>query len=81
MFQPRFCHARTAGISPYHRYVRRNLDQDLFEEVQAQMRDPAFGETMSERRWKIEGLFAEANRRHNLSRAKYRGRAKVQIQA
>ena len=45
------------------------------------MRDPTFGEKMAERMWKIEGLFAEAKQYHNLSRAKYRGRPKVQIQA
>ena len=74
------CPARTRGQSP-QRFVLRNLDQDLFEEVQARMRDPTFGEKMSERMWKIEGLFAEAKQNHNLSRAKYRGRLKVQIQA
>ena len=74
------CPARTRGQSP-QRFVLRNLDQDLFEEVQARMRDPTFGEKMSERMWKIEGLFAEAKQNHNLSRAKYRGRPKVQIQA
>ena len=45
------------------------------------MRDPVFGEKMSERMWKMEGLFAEAKQNHNLSRAKYRGRPKEQIQA
>ena len=59
----------------------RNRDQDLFEEVQARMRDPTFKRRMSERMWKIEGLFAEAKGNHGLARAKYRGRAKVQIQA
>ena len=66
---------------PYQRYIRRNLDQDLFEQVQARMRDPTFSDKMSERMWKIEGLFAEAKQNHNLARAKYRGRTKVQIQA
>jgi predicted phosphoadenosine phosphosulfate sulfurtransferase len=61
--------------------VRRNIDQDLFEEVQESMREPAFRQRASERMWKIEGLFAEAKRNHNLSRAKYRGTSKVQIQA
>jgi transposase len=74
------CPARTSGSSP-QRFVLRNLDQDLFEEVQARMRDPAFGAKLSERMWKIEGLFAEAKRNHGLSRARYRGRTKVQIQA
>ncbi len=31
--------------------------------------------------WKSEGLFAEAKQNHGLSRARYRGRSKVQIQA
>lgn len=66
---------------PYQRYVRRNIDQDLFEEIQARMRDPTFRQKLSERMWKMEGLFAEAKQNHNLSRAKYRGRSKVQIQA
>jgi len=74
------CLARTKGSSP-QRFVVRNLDQDLFEEVQARMRDPTFGEKLSERMWKMEGLFAEAKQNHGLSRARYRGRSKVQIQA
>ncbi len=32
-----------------------NLDQDLFEEVQTKMRDPAFRQKRSERMWKSEG--------------------------
>ena len=61
--------------------MKRNLDQDLFEEVLAQMQEPTFADRASERMWKCEGLFAEAKQNHNLSRAKYRGRGKVQIQA
>jgi IS5 family transposase len=45
------------------------------------MEEPQFGGKLAERMWKIEGLFAEAKRNHCLSRAKYRGRSKVQIQA
>ena len=74
------CPARTRGSSP-QRFVLRNLDQDLFEEVQARMRDPTFRTKRSERMWKMEGLFAEAKQNHGLSRARYRGRSKVQIQA
>ena len=74
------CPARTRGSSP-QRFVFRSLDQDLFEEVQTRMRDPVFRQKMSERMWKIEGLFAEAKQNHGLSRARYRGRSKVQIQA
>jgi hypothetical protein len=74
------CPARTRGQS-IPRFVLRSLDQDLFEEVQAKMRDPIFKQVRSERMWKSEGLFAEAKRNHCLARAKYRGRCKVQIQA
>ena len=74
------CPARTRGSSP-QRFVLRNLDQDLFEDVQARMRDPTFRTRRCERMWKMEGLFAEAKQNHGLSRARYRGRAKVQIQA
>ena len=45
------------------------------------MKEPEFGQKLSVRMWKIEGLFAEAKQNHNLARAKYRGRPKVQIQA
>ncbi len=75
------CTAKSHKRVPHQRFVLRSLDQDLFEEVHARMRDPTFGQTMSERMWKSEGLFAEAKQNHNLSRAKYRGRSKVQIQA
>lgn len=75
------CPTQARKDTPYQRYIHRSMDQDLFEEVQARMRDPTFGQKMSARMWKVEGLFAEAKQNHNLSRAKYRGRSKVQIQA
>jgi hypothetical protein len=74
------CPARTRGSSP-QRFFLRSLDQDLFEEVLTRIRDPVFRQKLSERMWKIEGLFAEAKQNHGLSRARNRGRAKVQIQA
>ena len=75
------CRTEARKQLPYKRYVRRSLDQDLFEEVQARMRDPTFRQKMSQRMWKCEGLFAEAKQNHGLARARYRGRRKVQIQA
>ncbi len=80
MFQASTCTARTRKNSS-QRFLFRSLDQDLFEDVQARMRDPTFDQKRSERMWKSEGLFAEAKRNHCLARAKYRGRCKVQIQA
>ncbi len=59
----------------------RPNDQDIFDEVQTQMTGAEFGKKVAERMWKSEGLFAEAKQYHGLSRAKYRGRSKVQIQA
>jgi len=75
------CTAKRKKSSLSQRFVLRSLDQDLFEDVQTRMRDPVFRQKISERMWKIEGLFAEAKQNHGLSRARYRGRSKVQIQA
>ncbi len=75
------CPAKTRKATPLHRFVLRSLDQDLFDQVQGRMRDPVFGKKLSERMWKMEGLFAEAKQNHGLSCARYRGRSKVQIQA
>jgi transposase len=75
------CPAMRRTSTSHQRLVKRNVDQDLFEEVQLQMQETAFLERASERMWKIEGLFAEAKQYHCLARAKYRGRRKVQIQA
>jgi transposase len=75
------CAAKSRPKSPHSRFVLRRKDQDLFDEVRAQMNEPEFGDRAAERMWKSEGLFAEAKVNHCLARAKYRGRAKVQIQA
>ena len=74
------CPAKSRARSQ-QRFILRNVDQDLFEEVQIRMRDPIFVQRASERMWKSEGLFAEAKQNHGLARARYRGRSKVQIQA
>lgn len=49
-------------------------------EVREQSQKPEFIAKMRERMWKMEGIFAEAKSHHGLKRARYRGRAKVQIQ-
>jgi len=51
------------------------------DKVRFQEKTDEFKKTMHERKWKIEGLFAEAKQFHGQRRAKYRGRSKVQIQA
>jgi hypothetical protein len=61
--------------------VLRPFHQDVFDKVQVQMNEPEFRKKISERMWKMEGLWAEAKQNHSLARATYRGRPKVQIQA
>ena len=73
-----YCQAKTRKGST-QRFLLRSLDQDLFEEVEARMRDPTFKQKRSERMWKSEGLFAEAKQNHNLARVKYRGRPKCRF--
>jgi hypothetical protein len=75
------CPAQTRKSSAHQRFIQRNLDADLFAHVLAQMRTPVFKQKAAERMWKMEGMFAEAKQYHRLSRARYRGHAKVQIQA
>ncbi len=75
------CAAKNRPKVPHTRFVLRPNDQDIFDEVQTQMTGAEFGNKVAERMWKSEGLFAEAKQYHGLSRAKYRGRSKVQIQA
>ena len=62
------------------RYVNRSFFQDTFDHIRKRMDSKVFKEKMVERAWKIEGIFGEAKTNHGLSRAKYRGRSKTQIQ-
>lgn len=75
------CPARSRKASPHQKFVLRNLDQDLFEQVKQQVLQPAYRTRAVERMWKIEGMFAEAKNNHGLQRARYRSTSKVQIQA
>lgn len=75
------CKATRKSKSEHIHYIRRNIHQEFMEKIMADMSKPVFAERLRERRWKIEGPFAEAKNNHSLSRAKYRGRKKVQIQA
>ena len=74
------CSQESAAVTS-HPIRAAAKDQDLFDEVQARMNEPAFGDRAAERMWKSEGLFAEAKVNHCLAQAKYRGRSKVQIHA
>ena len=63
------------------RFVFRSVHQHEIDLVRRRQRTPTFGARMVERKWKIEGLFAEAKSYHSMRRAKYRGLQKVSIQA
>jgi hypothetical protein len=60
--------------------IRRNINQDLYLEVNEKSKQKIFKEKLRQRMWKIEGIFGEAKNRHLFGRAKYRGLSKLQIQ-
>lgn len=53
---------------------------DIYLKTLEKQRQPSFIKKLSERMWKLEGLFAEGKNYHGLRRARYRGRAKTQMQ-
>lgn len=62
------------------RFIYRGLHQDEIDRIKKRQTTLFFKQKLIERKWKIEGLFAEAKENHGLRSAKYRGLAKVQIQ-
>ena len=63
------------------KHIEVNVHQPALEETARREKTRTFQITRGERQWKVEGIFAEAKDNHGLDRARYRGRAKVQIQA
>lgn len=61
--------------------ITRNIHKELFDEVEKAMKNEIFQKKLAERIWKMEGLISEAKQRHCLSRKKYKGLIKTQIQA
>ena len=65
--------------------TRKMLSRNIYWQIQARVKkreaDPDFQKVRGERQWKAEGIFAEGKNYHGLGRARYRGRAKMQIQA
>ena len=53
---------------------------EIISRVDGQSREPIFKQKLWQRMWKMEGIFAEAKSHHGMRRARYRGRAKMQIQ-
>lgn len=62
------------------RFVYRGVHQDQVDAVRRRQSSNAFRQRLTERKWKIEGLFGEAKENHGLRRVRYRGLSKVQIQ-
>jgi transposase len=70
---------------PKQQHPRKSLVRNIYWELQLQTKERektrTFRRMVIERQWKMEGVFAEGKENHGLGRARYRGRAKVQIQA
>ncbi|MEW5251730.1 transposase [Microbulbifer sp. 2201CG32-9] len=62
------------------RFVYRSLHQSHIDKVRRRQSTRLFKSKLTERAWKVEGLFGEAKDNHCLRRAKYRGLANAQIQ-
>ena len=63
------------------RFVYRSPHQHEIDRVRKRQQTPTFIGKMIQRKWTIEGLFAEARQFHGLKRARYQGLHKVSIQA
>ncbi len=53
---------------------------EIFSKVSAQQEEPEFKKKLWQRMWKMEGIFTEGKSFHGLRRARYSGRAKMQMQ-
>jgi len=62
------------------RFVYRSLHQSHIDRIRRRQSTRHFKSKLTERAWKVEGLFGEAKDNHCLRRTKYRGLANVQIQ-
>jgi len=62
------------------RFVYRSLHQGHIDSVRRRQSTRFFKAKLTERAWKVEGLFGEAKDNHCLRRTKYRGMANAQIQ-
>ena len=74
------CAASVRKCSEYIRHIYRSDDQVYYEREQQRMKEVIFSKKLRERMWKMEGIFAEAKNSQGLTRAKYRGISKMQMQ-
>ncbi len=66
--------------SGHNRTVSRFIAQELVEKVKERLASPWGQEVFSQRKTRIEGIFAIGKQWHGLRRAQFRGKWKVQIQ-
>jgi transposase len=82
---PRFAQCLPKAPDSKEQSFRKKITVNLYNEIQekTKLREKTleFKAVRGERQWKMEGIFAEAKDNHGLERARYRGRAKMQIQA
>jgi hypothetical protein len=82
----RTCPVRVRCFGGQGRFTRgRRIFRNIHWAVQSlthiREQTSKFRKTMTERQWKLEGIFADGKDYHGLGRARYRSRAKTQIQA
>ena len=63
------------------KHIEVSIYQESIERTAAREPTDEFRKMRGERQWKMEGSFAEAKENHCLSRARYRGLSKMQIQS
>ena len=68
------------GYKHRARHILHHPFQKEIDSVRRRMKTIHFKKKLTERAWKVEGLFGEAKENHGLRRAHLRGRDKVQIQ-
>ena len=79
---PRFktCLTKSEQKNAGRKVLRVPIHHAIFSSVLEKQKRPEFKEQLRDRMWKVEGIFAEAKSHHGLRRARYRGRAKMQMQ-
>ncbi len=75
------CAAKIHDKRSGKRKLTRNTQADLFDNVKKWETEELFQQNLIERMWKMEGIISEAKNLNGLSRSKYRGLKKTQIQA
>jgi len=68
------------GSKLSNKRILRSFHQDSYDKIHRRSKTKHFKKKLRERAWRVEGVFGEDKINHGLSRARYRGRSKVQMQ-